>query len=379
MLRPFFRRALSTASRGPGAALQGPGGNLYVWGTVGPQLGMKVPAEVYGAYGGAKALLSPGGSVAPPLLNPHIGNVVSVMCRAERTLALTADGSVYSWGACGEFSLGHGDGVTSQATPRRVAALAGIHIVAISAGDSSCAALSQEGEVFTWGWGGSFFSGNGGLGHGDNVSQSAPALVEALQGARVAAVSVGGGRDGAHMLALDREGRVWSWGAGEYGRCGNGKSSQPLPARVEILEEAGGRFVSVAAGGAHSLAVREDGALWAWGKSETGQLGLGPALVADLHSFEEYPSRVLVEDSAGDEIAFNGRARQVAAGASHSLAITKDGGVWQWGLRAFLAPSRVPVAVTSGGKAAGESLPLVAAEVRFGGKKGGGGGGGGAQ
>jgi alpha-tubulin suppressor-like RCC1 family protein len=325
---------------------------------------MKLPAEV---YGGAKAFLRPGGSVAPPLLHPHLTDVVSVVCRAERTLALTSDGSVYTWGTCGEFSLGHGDDVTSLPAPRRVAALAGIRIVSIAGGDTCCAAVSQEGEVFTWGWGGSFFSGNGGLGHGNNVSQPSPALVEGLAGVRVAGVSVGGtGRDGAHMLALDREGRVWSWGAGEYGRCGNGRSSQPLPARVEILEEAGGRFVGVAAGGAHSLAVREDGALWAWGKSETGQLGMGPALVADLHSFEEYPARVVVEESAGDGEAFNGRARAVAAGAAHSVAIMKDGSVWQWGLRAFLSPNRVPVAVTAGegGRGAGQTVPLVAAQVR---------------
>jgi len=354
------RRALSTAAP--------IGGKLYIWGTAGPQLGMKVPAEVYGAYGGARALMRPGGAVAPPLLHPHISDVVSVVCRAERTLALTADGAVHSWGACGELSLGHGDGVASLAAPRKLAALAGIRIVAIAAGDTCCAAVSAEGEVFTWGWGGSFFSGNGGLGHGNNVSQPAPALVEALQGTRVAAVSVGGtGRDGAHMLALDCEGSVWSWGAGEYGRCGNGKSSQALPARVEILEEAGGRFAGVAAGGAHSLAVREDGALWAWGKSESGQLGMGPALVADLHSFEEYPARVLVEDAASEGELFNGRAREVAAGASHSLAITKDGGVWQWGLRAFLSPARVPVAVAAGegGKGAGATVPLVASQVRI--------------
>ena len=86
------RRALFSAASWPP-----PGGKLYVWGTAGPALGMKLPAEV---YGGAKAFLRPGGSVAPPLLHPHLTDVVSVVCRAERTLALTSDGSVYTWGTC---------------------------------------------------------------------------------------------------------------------------------------------------------------------------------------------------------------------------------------------------------------------------------------
>jgi alpha-tubulin suppressor-like RCC1 family protein len=66
----------------------------------------------------------------------------------------------------------------------------------IDAGETSSAALSDEGEVFTWGWGGSFWGGNGGLGHGDSVSQPLPALVEGLGSERIASIAVGT----AHML-----------------------------------------------------------------------------------------------------------------------------------------------------------------------------------
>ena len=224
-------------------------------------------------------------------------------------------------------------------------------------------AVSDEGEVFTWGWGGSFFRGNGGLGHGNNVTQPLPALVEALEGTPIASVAVGS----SHMVALARDGSAWTWGSGEYGRCGNGRASQPLPAPVALLTERSSRCLSVAAGAAHSLAATAAGEVWGWGKNETSQLGLGAGLVADLHNMEDYPALVEVE---GHEAAlFNAGAQAVAAGSTHSLALCAGGRVWQWGARTFLAPTLVPKAVLSPeakARAGAESaeLALVGERVR---------------
>ena len=199
------------------------------------------------------------------------------------------------------------------------------------------------------------------------MTQPAPALVEALQtaGAVVRSVSVGA----AHMVALTRDGQVWTWGKAEYGRCGNGPGAQATPQPVEVLAEQRARCLSAAAGGAHSLAALEPGQLWAFGKNESSQLGLGANLVADLHNMEEYPSHVDIE---GHEAPlFNGRGRAVAAGLGHSLAITEGGRVWQWGARTFLAPTLVPVAVLSPAARARApagapmDVPLVGERVRF--------------
>jgi len=137
-------------------------------------------------------------------------------------------------------------------------------------GDTASACVSADGDVYTWGWGGSFWQGNGGLGHGDNTSQPRPALVQSLEeaGTKVHSVAVGA----SHMLALTREGRVLSWGNGEYGRCGNGRREQLVPEPVELL--AGTMSVAVAAGSQHSLALTAAGAVYAWGKNDAGQLGL---------------------------------------------------------------------------------------------------------
>jgi len=374
-------RSLS-ASADAAPALPRAAGNLLVWGrTDESRLGMRLPeaaqraalveAPILHASSAAPSSSSaPAASSSASLFGAH-GGVAQIVCRASKTLVLCADGSVFAWGSCANLSLGHGERAERCALPRRVEALAGIRIVQVDAGETASAAVSDEGEVFTWGWGGSFWGGNGGLGHGNNAAQARPALVEGLLragadggAARVAQVSVGS----AHMLALTADGRAFSWGNGEYGRLGNGKGAQTVPEPVALLDDLraageaaraklgpgrGARVAQVCAGYAHSLAVLEDGRLFAWGKNEASQLGLGAAMVMDLNTMEAYPTLVELEAGEGGEPAdggedpastarrFNGRVARVAAGSAHSLAITRDGGVWQWGGRLNLHPKPI--------------------------------------
>lgn len=145
----YRRRCLSTAALPPNL----PAGSLLVWGKPDDgRLGMKVERS----FGAKDVLLGP---VVPPTVNPHLTDVVQVVCSASKTLALTKDGSVYSWGSCQNLSLGHGDDVRSVLRPKRVEALAGIRIVQISAGETASAAVSEDGDVYTWGWGGGWGQG----------------------------------------------------------------------------------------------------------------------------------------------------------------------------------------------------------------------------
>ncbi|RYG46433.1 hypothetical protein EON67_09550 [archaeon] len=134
-------------------------------------------------------------------------------------------------------------------------------------------------------------AGNGGLGHGDDTSQLAPALVESFvhDGIKLKAVAVGT----SHMLGLSTEGTVFSWGNCEYGRCGNGKSKQKSPQVVDLLADK--KVVAVAAGYTHSLALDADGYVWVWGKNHAGQLGVGGTVLFDLNTMEEYPMKIELE------------------------------------------------------------------------------------
>jgi len=231
--------------------------------------------------------------------------VVAVSAGGVHSLALAADGSVWSWGE-GEFGrLGHGD-QQSQLLPQKVEAFAGQRVLSVSAGGAHSIAITADGAVWSWGGG-----GDGRLGHGDQQRRLLPKKVEALASRRVVAVSAGD----LHSLALTADGAVWSWGEG-IGRLGHGdQQRQLLPKKVEAI--AGRRVVAVSAGMAHSLAVTTDGAVWSWGAGSFGMLGHGDQRTQLL------PKKV--EAFAGQRVV------AVSAGSTHSLAIAADGAVVAWG------------------------------------------------
>ena len=73
---------------------------------------------------------------------------------------------------------------------------------------------------------------DGQLGHGDAQNQLLPKKVEALAGQRVVAVSA----RGMHSLAITADGSVWSWGYGALGQLGHGDTQdQLLPKKVEAF------------------------------------------------------------------------------------------------------------------------------------------------
>ena len=245
----------------------------------------------------------------PTRLSSTLGDerAVSVSARDCHNLAITADGAVWSWGGGGGGQLGHGDGGI-QLQPKKMEALAGRRVVAVSAGLHHSLALTSSGAVWSWGWG-----GDGQLGHGDGQRQLLPKKVEAFADQRVVAVLAGY----QHGLALTADGAVWSWGGGVFGMLGHGdEQNQLLPKKVEAL--AGQRVVAVSAGAFHSIAITADGAVWSWGGGTGGKLGHGDTQDQLL------PKKI--EALAG--------VVAVSAGASHSLALTADGALWSWGGRA---------------------------------------------
>ena len=129
-------------------------------------------------------------------------------------------------------------------------------------------------------------------------------------------VAVAGG-DEYSVAADDVHGVVWTWGDVGNGELGNGHNySTNSPAPIAGISN----IVSVAAGSAHTLALRADGAVFAWGSDSSGQLGVG---VLTGYTSTNFPVQSLVPTETV--------IVAIAAGDEHSVALDTGGNVWTWG------------------------------------------------
>jgi hypothetical protein len=167
---------------------------------------------------------------------------------------------VWGWGSNGAGQLGDGT-TTNRSTPVRVLGLSGV--TAIAAGQDFSIALESDGAGGGWVWTWGTNSG-GQLGDGTTSARNVPIRVGQLSS--VSAIAAG--HDWA--LALLADGSVWSWGSNAYGQLGNGTTTSSLvPIRVWPFTNA----VAIAAGYWHALAYDMSGRVWGWGNSYNGQLG----------------------------------------------------------------------------------------------------------
>jgi alpha-tubulin suppressor-like RCC1 family protein len=176
------------------------------------------------------------------------------------SLALKRDGTLWAWGSDAYGNLGLGD-TLDRRSPVEVGRAS--DWAAVSAGVGYSLALKKDGTLWAWG-----DDGVGELGLGDTVERHAPTQVaSAHDWAAIASL-------GHHSLALKRDGTLWAWGENSYGQLGLGDATdRHTPTQVGASHD----WAAIAAGCAdsyHTLALRKDGTLWAWGFNQFGQLGL---------------------------------------------------------------------------------------------------------
>jgi alpha-tubulin suppressor-like RCC1 family protein len=112
-------------------------------------------------------------------------------------------------------------------------------------------------------------------------------------------------------LALKNDGGLWAWGNNLDGQIGDGTTTnRPSPVRIM------GGVTAIAAGGWHALALKTDGTLWVWGSNSHGQLGDGRSGWGQHRTKPRY---------------LMSGVRAIAAGASHTLALRTDGSLWACG------------------------------------------------
>eukprot|EP01105_Mastigella_eilhardi_P021285 TRINITY_DN5141_c0_g1_i2.p1 TRINITY_DN5141_c0_g1~~TRINITY_DN5141_c0_g1_i2.p1 ORF type:complete len:681 (-),score=152.84 TRINITY_DN5141_c0_g1_i2:52-2094(-) len=172
---------------------------------------------------------------------------------------------MFAWGKAANGRLGIGDAPEVVAYPREITAIKG-PVSSIACGFSHSLCLTDRRELYTWGKG-----QDGQLGHGTKADSTVPRRVEYFAARGLSVATMSGGYF--HTAAVTDEGELYAWGYGEYGQLGHGGTeSEFLPRKVDAMT---GKLVcKVACGGMHTLILDTDGRVYSTGSGEYGQLGL---------------------------------------------------------------------------------------------------------
>jgi alpha-tubulin suppressor-like RCC1 family protein len=221
------------------------------------------------------------------------------------SLALDVTGTLYACGANDVGQLGRGTVGTPSPTLTRIGALTD-HWVAFSAGTAHAAAIRDDGTLWTWGK-----NNNGQLGLGTTTNMNVPTQVTSTPGPWRAVVAAGGGT-GAHTLALKADGTLWAFGLNSAGQLGlNDKINRNVPTPII----AGSAFEAIAAGRDYSVGMTHQGTIYSWGQGQLGSLGQG-TFTSSL-----YPDLALE----------GGKLGAVIAGGDASAEIRAGGHLFTWG------------------------------------------------
>lgn len=277
---------------------------------------------------------------------PELSEIVALAANNNHVLALKQDGTVWAFGFNFSGQLGNGN---NENSPNAIQVKNIDHVSDITAGYKFSMAVKDDGSV--WGWGamcdgatkkaaqawweakeaeeqkeeedpkrdGSYYDPTSeALVYYDKneycinedivgILSRTPKRIEGLQD--IQKISAGYG----HVLAVDEQSNVWSFGCNTYqqlGRETKKKSENTTPQEIEGLSN----IQEVSAGFRHSLALRKDGTVLAWGHNYKGQLGDGTT-TDTMH-----PITVPIDHVA-----------HIFAGYDYTFALKDDGTVWGWG------------------------------------------------
>ena len=319
-------------------------GNLYGWGhnSFG-QLGdgtatdhyVPMPVDMSGVLSGKIVTAIAGGGV--------------------HTVALTSEGKVYDWGYNGAGELGDGTTV-NRLRPVAVdmsRVLLGKVVTSISGGLFHTVALASDGRVYTWG-----DNTYGQLGDGTTTSSTTPVAVNMIgELSRKIIIAIAGAES--HTVALTSEGKVYAWGRNNEGELGDGTTiSRSTPVATDMSGVLSGKIVTaITVGDEHTVALTSEGKVYAWGRNTYGQLGDG--------TFTNRTTPTAVNTSG----VLSGKiVTAIAAGGDHTVALTSDGQVFDWGNNTYgqlgngtIAHNSMPVAAFSGGVLSGKIVTRIAA------------------
>ncbi|MCL2608264.1 MAG: putative Ig domain-containing protein, partial [Methanomassiliicoccaceae archaeon] len=222
-----------------------------------------------------------------------------VSAGSMHTMAIRSDGTLWGWGDNEAGQIGLGPDIKITSIPARVGDAD--DWICVSAGSYFTIALNSKGEL--WSCGSNLY---GQLGQKDRESRNI--LTRIGNANDWSSVSAGGG----NVTAINTNGELWMWGDNFHGQLGFDISvagSVSTPTRVGTDND-----WAFSAANDHTMAIKKNGTLWAWGLNDTGQLGLGDN--ADRNT----PVQVGTDTW-----------KTVAIRQQHTIAVNTNGELWSWG------------------------------------------------
>lgn len=267
--------------------------------------------------------------------------VIRVEAGTDTSMALTNLGSVYTWGSGGSGRLGTGN-TTNQFKPVNITSnfvlLENEYIIQIEAGPQHGIALTNLGRVFTWGSG-----ANGRLGNNSTSNQLTPIDITQFFNLSSEDLIIQISSSESFSVALTEDGNVYTWGVNSNGRLGNlSASSHELTPYLVAFDaityntpdsnvlltatplEENEKIISISAGYVHTIVLTNTGRAFAWGGTYARTFGLG----VNLWEPVTQPVDALKFTQSGHRLEEGEVIDQVFAGNELSIVITTNGRIF---------------------------------------------------
>ena len=269
-------------------------GSLYAWGNNNHgQLGVGLTDKDVLYQNDKKKVNIPGKVIQ---LIADINSYIN-MDTTSSFYAITENGDLYVWGYNGSGQLGVGDEIYRN-TPEKIN-LSG-KIKTLKTSSRSVYAILEDGSLYAWGE-----NHLGRLGVGDEVDKNTPTKVN-LPGKIKELIG------GLSAYAILEDGSLYAWGS-NYGQLGVGdKVDKNKPTKVNLP----GKIKELIIDSGSAYAILEDGSLYAWGKNEYGELGVGDEVNINTPTKVKLPSKI---------------KELIIVDGSSAYAILVDGSLYAWG------------------------------------------------
>lgn len=256
-----------------------------------------------------------------------------VTCGGMHSVALTEDGEVYTWGCNDDGALGRTTADGEEFLPGKVTLPDELKVVQVSAGDSHTASVTSEGEVYAWG---AYRDASG------QIGLTAAALGKKGEVTKIypkpgsenidPAIKVVSGND--HTVILTKKGDIYTNGTGEQGQLGRikecfghrggrrGLDFILLPQLVRLRKKV--KFADVFAGSFCTYALsRDTNEVYAWGLNNYGQLGSG--------STDSYFNPEVIKPLSEIREASSNSNFKIEGGQHHTILCDGSGAVYSIG------------------------------------------------